>query len=127
MRISDWSSDVCSSDLLSADVLPRIHDRVRHRTSESSCGLCGLENLEQAMRPLPVLPDTWPLAEKALFAALAALDEHQPLNRATGGVHAAALCSADGDLKSVDSGKSVSVRVDIGGRRIIKKKTQHTN
>src|SRR3546814_17035268 len=26
---------------LSADVLPRIHDRVRHRPSESSCGLCG--------------------------------------------------------------------------------------
>src|SRR3546814_15983826 len=53
------------------------------------------------MRPLPVLPDTWPLAEKALFAALAALDEHQPLNRATGGVHAAALCSADGAIRLV--------------------------
>src|SRR3546814_12949377 len=50
---------------LSADVLPRIHDRVRHRTSESSCGLCGLENLEQAMRPLQVLPDTWPQIGRA--------------------------------------------------------------
>src|SRR3546814_14183747 len=30
-----------------------------------------------------------------------------------------------GDRKSVVSGKSVSVRVDLGGRRIIKKKTQH--
>src|SRR3546814_6401517 len=45
--------------------------------------------------------DTLPLAEKALFAALAALDEHQPLNRATGGVHAAALCSADGAIRLV--------------------------
>src|SRR3546814_1072976 len=29
------------------------------------------------------------------------------------------------DRKSVVSGKSVSVRVDLGGRRIIKKKNQH--
>src|SRR3546814_13815143 len=31
------------------------------------------------------------------------------------------------DRKSVVSGKSVSVRVDLGGRRIIKKKTLNTN
>src|SRR3546814_16674169 len=30
-----------------------------------------------------------------------------------------------GDRKSVVSGKSVSVRVDLGGRRIIKKKKKH--
>src|SRR3546814_12330566 len=31
------------------------------------------------------------------------------------------------DRKSVVSGKSVSVRVDLGGRRIHKKKKKHTN
>src|SRR3546814_11758807 len=31
-----------------------------------------------------------------------------------------------GDRKSVVSGKSVSVRVDLGGRRIIKKKKHYT-
>src|SRR3546814_19330987 len=31
------------------------------------------------------------------------------------------------DRKSVESGKSVSVRVHLGGRRIIKKKTTHHN
>src|SRR3546814_15545978 len=31
------------------------------------------------------------------------------------------------DRKSVVKGKSVSVRVDLGGRRIIKKKQTHTN
>src|SRR3546814_20270681 len=31
------------------------------------------------------------------------------------------------DRKSVVSGKRVSVRVDLGGRRIIKKKKKHTN
>ena len=86
---------------LALAVLPRIHDRVRHRTSESSCGMCGLENLEQAMRPLPRLPDLPPVDEAAIFAALGALERHQPLNRATGGVHAAALCGADGSISVV--------------------------
>jgi FdhD protein len=86
---------------LTDDVAQRVHDRVRHRVSESSCGLCGLENLEQAMRPLPRLPDASPVDPAAVFAALDALDDHQPLNHATGGVHAAALCSAGGAIRLV--------------------------
>lgn len=91
---------------LAAEMLPRIHDRVRHRTSESSCGMCGLENLEQAMRPLPRLASGADLAETAIFSALAALADRQPMNCATGAVHAAALCSANGDI--------LLVREDVG-------------
>src|SRR3546814_17361411 len=36
------------------------------------------------------------------------------------------LLTLNVDRKSVVSGKSVSVRVDLGGRRLIKKKKQHT-
>src|SRR3546814_20901709 len=36
-------------------------------------------------------------------------------------------CERTGDRKSVVSGKSVSVRVDLGGRRIIKKKRTRNN
>jgi len=80
--------------------------RVRHRASETSCGLCGIENLEQALRPLPNL-DFQPRADDgAIFAALTRLRDHQPLNRATGAVHAAALCSADGRI--------VMAREDVG-------------
>jgi FdhD protein len=51
---------------LAAGVSGRIVDRVRHRVSESSCGLCGIENLEQ------------------------------PLGRETRAVHGAAACSIEG-------------------------------
>src|SRR3546814_17760310 len=37
---------------------------------------------------------------------------------------ATSAAAAAGDRKSVGEGKSVSVRVDLGGRRIIKKKTK---
>jgi FdhD protein len=86
---------------LRADRAGLIHERVRHRTSESSCGLCGVENLEQALRPLPRLPDHAAAAPAAVFAALGALRGHQPLNARTGGVHGAALCAADGTIRLV--------------------------
>jgi FdhD protein len=79
----------------------RAAERVRHRVSESSCGLCGIENLEQALRPLSPLPASAPVDEAAIFASLAAIRDQQPLGRATGAVHAAALCDAGGAIRLV--------------------------
>lgn len=84
-----------------AKVAERLTDRVRHRTSESSCGLCGVENLEQAMRELPRLTATSDASSLSVFRALVELPAHQPLNSTTGGVHAAALCGPDGDIRLV--------------------------
>lgn len=76
-----------------------VRERIRHRIADSGCGLCGLENLEQALRPLPMI-ETAPIAEpRAIFAALAALPAAQMLNRQTGAVHSAALCSAQGAIE----------------------------
>lgn len=76
-------------------------DRVRHRASDSSCGLCGIENLEQAMRPLPAVTNRTAADRAAIFRALAALYDHQPLNAATGAAHAAAWVGADGTIRLV--------------------------
>ena len=77
----------------------RVLERVRHRVSESSCGLCGIENLEQALRPLGQVTSTAQADDAAIFRALADLRAHQPLNAATGAVHAAAACAADGRIR----------------------------
>jgi len=76
----------------------RVADRVRHRTTDSACGLCGIENLDQAMRPLPAVRERSRADDGALFRALAALPQHQPLNRATGAAHVAAACADDGTI-----------------------------
>jgi FdhD protein len=76
-------------------------ERVRHRVTESSCGLCGIENLEQAIRPLRRVTHAPAPSDAAIFAAVGALRDHQPLNRATGAVHAAALVAADGTIRLV--------------------------
>jgi len=89
-----WIARVTLRDAL----MHGIFERARMRVSEGSCGLCGLENLEQVMRPLPVL-DTKPTGDtKAIFAALDSLPSHQPLTQATGAAHAAAFCNAQGDI-----------------------------
>lgn len=110
-RLIDAPSDVEASEthetdrgtVLRIDLVAtrreRILDRVRHRVSESSCGLCGIENLDAALRPLPVVTARPLAAREAIFAALAAMRAHQPLNAATGGVHAAMACGADGSIR----------------------------
>ena len=90
---------------LNARVASRVRDRVRHRTSDSACGLCGVENLGQALRPLPSVP-AWKGETGAVFAAAAALAERQPLGRTTRAVHGAARCGLDGAI--------VEVREDVG-------------
>jgi len=79
----------------------RAAQRVRHRVSESSCGLCGIENLEQALRPLPPVSARSDASDHAVFAALEKLGAQQPLGEATGAVHAAALCAAGGTIRLV--------------------------
>lgn len=76
-------------------------ERTRHRASESGCGLCGIENLEQAIRPLPTISSRTRADDAAVRTALAALRDHQKLNQRTGAVHAAALCGADGNIRLV--------------------------
>lgn len=75
-------------------------ERARTRVSESSCGLCGIENIEQILRPLPVIDTRISTTRAAIARALAALRDHQPLGQATGAVHAAAFCTTDGDILS---------------------------
>jgi FdhD protein len=73
-------------------------DRVRRRTADSACGLCGMDNLDAVHRALPRVPPHR-VAPGAIFAALGAMRAHQPLNRATGAAHAALLCAADGTIR----------------------------
>lgn len=112
-RLIDGIGDVIDTDLHHADggyilrlqlrdsVADRISDRVRHRATDSSCGLCGLENLQQVLRPLPSIPTAWAGNDRAVFQALAALEQAQPLGQATRAVHAAAACTADGAIRLV--------------------------
>ncbi|HEU4960280.1 MAG TPA: formate dehydrogenase accessory sulfurtransferase FdhD [Sphingomonas sp.] len=109
-RLADTPGDILDIDAFEAErgwmirvtlaegCAGRIHDRVRHRSSETACGLCGIAGLEQVVRPVPARPPLPAVGRAPLFAALDAIRAHQPLNAATGAVHAAALCDAKGAI-----------------------------
>ncbi len=84
----------------------KLTERVRTRVAESSCGLCGIENLAEVSRPLPPVAPHTAIPAAAIFAALSGLREHQPLNRATGAAHAAAWVDGRGAI--------AMVREDVG-------------
>lgn len=69
---------------LAEHCLPTVVERVRHRVSGSSCDLCGIENLDQAILPLPPLPGRSDADAAAIFRALVSLAQAQPINAATG-------------------------------------------
>jgi FdhD protein len=102
---------------LTDDCRDRVVERVRHRVGESSCGLCGIENLDQALRPLPAVAAPAGVKPVALFAALSALRDHQPLNAVTGAVHAAALADRNG--------KILAAREDVGRHNAFDKLIGH--
>src|SRR3546814_16795077 len=101
LRIRDWSSDVCSSDLdaRACRHLSGSHRHLRHRgkrrrlpTGDPGCG--GRRCVRQPAGGA------------------------RPERRGTEGQHV-------GDRKSAEEGKRVSVRVDIGGCRNVKKKNSN--
>lgn len=87
--------------------------RARQRISESSCGLCGMDNLEEVMRPLPRVTAQIEVIDDAVFAALSALRAHQTLNAQTGSAHAAAFCAPDGTI--------LMTREDVGRHNALDK------
>jgi FdhD protein len=91
----------------------QLTERVRARVAESSCGLCGIENLEALAKPLPPVAAHDALSPAAIFAALEALKSRQPLQQATGAAHAAAWAARSGAI--------LCVREDVGRHNALDK------
>jgi FdhD protein len=86
---------------ISGHAFLKLKQRRRNMTGRTGCGLCGVESLEQVFRVLPAVPAGGPVSILAMRAALKSLAALQPLNRLTGGMHAAAWSAPDGRLQHV--------------------------
>ena len=85
----------------------------RNLAGRTSCGLCGAETIEQAMRHPPRVGKGVALSHAALHRALETLSRQQTLNAITGAVHAAAWASPEGEV--------VVVREDVGRHNALDK------
>jgi len=91
-----------------------LQERRRNLAGRSGCGLCGVEALQDAQRPVPRVPEPQAVSLAQIRAALATLATQQPLNARSGGVHAAGFAHAQGLLVREDVGRHNALDKLIG-------------
>jgi formate dehydrogenase accessory protein FdhD len=106
------SRGVTLQGMIPAPRFDALQARRRNLAGRSGCGLCGVEALEDAVRPLPRVQTTARIAPDAIAAGMRALARGQSLNAITGGAHAAGFIAA---------GEPPIVREDVGRHNALDK------
>jgi FdhD protein len=102
----------CRMDL-ATDRLEGLTRRQRRLAGPSGCGLCGLDSLAAAVRPVPRVSSGRVLTPAMIRAAMRSMTAGQVLNAATHAVHAAAFWTPEQGLSAV--------REDVGRHNALDK------
>ncbi|MGZ3277911.1 MAG: formate dehydrogenase accessory sulfurtransferase FdhD [Caulobacteraceae bacterium] len=114
VRVSEQDEGLVADVLLTrAGAISARDRRRRNMEGRSSCGLCGVQSPEDALRALPVLPDGLSVTRDAIQAALTAMEPLQTLGNETRATHAACWASRDGRV--------LLLREDVGRHNALDK------
>src|SRR3546814_19060413 len=128
MRIRYWSSDVCSSYLVFQRERCADFNTVQHVFDVAAIHCFGGVDFGMQARSGALSDDVFPRnTSRSGCARLLCRKECPQRPASCANAEIGYRAGHDIDRKSVGEGKSVSVRVDLGGRRIIKKKKKRSN
>jgi FdhD protein len=96
-----------------AEVAAAAGTRSRRLSGRTGCGICGTASVDEVLRELPTVQSDASVDPEAVTRAMRELAERQPLNVATGAVHAAGWARLDGAL--------THVREDVGRHNALDK------
>ena len=85
----------------------------RSLAGRTGCGLCGVESLAAARRPVTQVASPSPVSRQAIHRAMSALPTLQRINKQNGATHAAGWANAEGGL--------ITVREDVGRHNALDK------
>lgn len=88
-------------------------ERRRSMAGPTGCGLCGIESLEQAMRPIPSITSEIRFEASAIVAAMESLSAGQKLQKETRAIHAAGFWTPTDGL--------LALREDVGRHNALDK------
>ncbi len=98
---------------IAAQRMAALQERRRTLAGRTGCGLCGVDSLDAALRPVPLSAGAGAVSRRAIQRAMAALPAQQLLNKENGATHAAGWATADGTL--------LAVREDVGRHNALDK------
>ena len=87
--------------------------RRRRLSGRTGCGVCGKDDVRDVLRELPHVDGEARFDADAIARAMRELSDRQPLNAATGAVHAAGWASTEGEI--------LLVREDVGRHNALDK------
>jgi formate dehydrogenase accessory protein FdhD len=96
--------------------LDALEQRKRNLAGRSGCGLCGVESLQEAVRPVRRVESGARVEAAMIRRGLRELSERQPLNDASGGVHAAGYVHANGIVVREDVGRHNALDKLVGAQ-----------
>jgi FdhD protein len=98
---------------INAEDAANLQRQKRLMQGRTGCGLCGKESLDSFAGSLPLVDRRIRVGHQQIQDMLAVLKQYQTLNADSGGLHASALFSAEGDL--------VCLREDVGRHNALDK------
>jgi FdhD protein len=101
-----------------AGSLDRVLAERRQVTTTSSCGMCGRRTIESLATEASPIQESWWIKASVLASLPERLRSHQAVFDETGGLHAAGLCTPEGQIVDVaeDVGRHNAVDKIVGRR-----------
>jgi len=107
--------------IVSLEITPACFSRLdqfkRILAGRTGCGLCGIDRLDHAIRPLSPIESRFTVTEEVVYNSMRNISGLQVLNRKTGALHAAAFAASSGEI--------LYIREDIGRHNALDKLIGH--
>ena len=116
-QIKDAPKGKVAAIEINAQAFHRLENYNRTLSGRTGCGLCGVDKLEQAIKPLEKVQSSLQIKAETIHDAMGNIKKHQHLNQETGALHAAGFIDVDGNI--------IAVREDVGRHNALDKLIGH--